>query len=158
MCKITMVICFVVLKSFGQNKYQQDFLFYWETLDTYFAYLDQKETDLKALKDKYYKQFESVTNHSDFIKKMETVNRELYCNHCNLNVNLSSSFRMIPSSSELYVSYQKGCLLIESVKYNSKAYLSGLRKGMKIIKVNHQNVNTLIQLNMVKRLYIKRRS
>lgn len=147
MRKITPVLflLFNIVFVSGQSKYKNDFLFYWETVNRNFAYFDRQKTDWEKVKTIYQPQADTVTSDSGFVHLLERVNNELYNGHVFLNKNTNSSNRLIPSGSDIKVSYENDGFVITETREGFNADLCGLKPGMRIIKYNDISIENGIQ-------------
>jgi len=138
------VVLFFILfvqPVYSQVNYQQDFESFWATVHTHHAYLEVQEIDWHKVRDIYQPKAESVQNRDDFIRLLEQMMHELHNGHNSLNVNLSSSNRMIPSGSDLYVEMIDNRYIITDLREGFGAMKSGLEKGMEVIGFNGRPVD-----------------
>ncbi len=138
----------------GQNKFQNDFLFYWETIDENFAYFDRQKTNWEKVKSFYQPAADTIQTESDFIHLLETVNNELYNGHVFLNRNTSSSNRLIPSGADIKVSFENNNFAITEIRESYNADLCGLKIGMIITKFNDISIDSAVLKIMPKTISI----
>ena len=126
---------------YSQVNYQQDFETFWSVVHTHHAYLEVQEIDWHRIREIYEPLADSVRNRNDFIRLLEQMMHELYNGHNSLNVNLSSSNRIIPSGSDLYVEYIDNRYIITDLREGFGAMKSGLETGMEVIRFNGKPVD-----------------
>ena len=122
--------------SYGQTRYQKDFEYYWNTINNNFSYFDSQKTNWKKVKDIYQPIADTISSSSSFLRFLETVNHEFYNGHISLNANLSSSSKLIPTGSDLWVIFKDKHFIISATRKGFNAELSGLKKGMIITQYN----------------------
>ncbi|MGY3793163.1 S41 family peptidase [Aquimarina sp. 433] len=130
------IILGIVSSSFAQTKYQKDFNTYWETVDQYFAYFDVQKTNWDKVRSIYQPIVDTIQNDDDFIRLLEMTNNELYNGHIGLNRNLASSSRVIPSGTDIWVSYKNKQFIVSGIRDGFSAQKSGVKLGMCITAYN----------------------
>lgn len=125
----------------AQTKYQKDFLEFWTDINEHYAYLDQQNINWNKVREIYEPQTASISNDSAFIRFLENVLNELYNGHSFLNVNLSTSNRLIPSGSDLYVTKIDNKYFIKDLRKGFSADLAGLKTGMQITLFNGKPID-----------------
>ncbi|MFD2561976.1 S41 family peptidase [Aquimarina rubra] len=135
MLRIT-IILFIVSCTYGQTKYQKDFDYYWNTIDQYFGYFDIQKTDWNKVRRIYQPSVDTIQNDGDFIRLLEMTNNELYNGHIGLNTNLASSSRVIPTGTDLWVSYKNDSFMVSAIREGFPAEKSGLLLGMEVTGYN----------------------
>ena len=140
--KKRLTICLLFVASFvsAQTKYQKDFNFYWQTINRDFAYFDQQGINWDKAKKIYQPQVDTISSKASFIRLLEQINNEFYNGHIFLNTNLPTSNRMIPSGSDMQVTYEKGKFVITSLRQGYNAEKSGLIAGMVISRYNDVDI------------------
>ncbi|MDY8136392.1 S41 family peptidase [Aquimarina sp. 2201CG5-10] len=144
MLRIIIILC-VVSTTFGQTKYQKDFDIYWKTIDTYFGYFDTQETNWNKVKEYYGPKVREIQNDDDFIALLERTNLELYNGHVGLNVNRASSYKLVPSSSDISIRYKDNKYIINGLREGSPSEKAGLKLGMVITGVNDISIHKTVQ-------------
>lgn len=142
---LTALFSFIFIAVVAQSKFQKDFLFYWQTIDYNFAYFDRQKIDWKKAKELYEKVADGITNQTDFVHFLESVNNELYNGHVFLNTNTQSSNRTIPSGSDLKVSWLNRQFMITELRENFNAENCGLIMGMQVIYFNDTPIDDAIR-------------
>lgn len=125
--------------------YIKDFNQYWKILDENFAYFDTRKTDWDKVKASYQPFIDTLSNKISFITLLEKTNNELYNGHVGLHTNNQSSSKLIPTASDLWISYKNKSFLIESIRENSRIEKSEIKVGMEILKYNGVNINDAIK-------------
>lgn len=136
---------FCAATASAQSIYQKDFNFYWQTIKDNFAYFDRQKTNWDEVKTVYSWKTDTIKSRQGFIYFLEKVNNELHNGHVYLNTNNKGSNRLIPSGSDLKISYQDSKFVITEVRENFNAALSGLARGMVVTRYNDVPINTAIQ-------------
>lgn len=126
--------------SYGQSRYEKDFIEFWNDVNENYAYLDQQHIDWQKVKSIYMVEVKSITNDDDFIRFMEKVLNELHNGHISLNTNLSSSNRIIPSGMDLFVQKKGDQFMIVDIRKGSGADRAGLKIGDQVVLFNNQSI------------------
>jgi C-terminal processing protease CtpA/Prc len=135
----------VLTKSFGQTNYQKDFDYYLETINDNYAYFDQQKTNWGNVKLIYQPMVDTCTSRNSFIQILEKTLNELYNGHNFLNTNTNQSNRIIPSGSDLKITYTKGDFIIDEVREDYNSDWCGLKKGMQIISFNGVSIHESVK-------------
>ncbi|MBW1296590.1 S41 family peptidase [Aquimarina litoralis] len=135
------IILGIVSSSFAQTKYQKDFDYYWKTVDQYFAYFDVQKTNWDNVRRIYQPSVDTIQNDDDFIRLLEKTNNELYNGHISLNRNLPSSSRMIPSGTDIWVSYENNKFIVTGLRDGFSAQNSGIKLGMQVTGYNGSSIS-----------------
>ncbi|UOQ66542.1 S41 family peptidase [Hymenobacter volaticus] len=117
-------------------QYQQDFDYFWTTVNENYCYFDKKQTDWAKVRTYYGAQLPGITTKAQFTRLLENALNELYDNHASLSTNLPDSRRLLPSGTDVWVQYQQGKAVVVAVRAGYGAERSGLRPGMEIVAVN----------------------
>ncbi|MDH7446680.1 S41 family peptidase [Aquimarina sp. 2201CG14-23] len=149
MLRIIIIVC-IVSSSFGQTKYQRDFDQYWKTVDQYFGYFDTQKIDWNKVRRMYQPSVDTIQNDDDFIRLLEMTNNELYNGHVGLNTNLISSSRMLPTGTDLWVSYENDHFIIKAIRDGFPAQASGLKLGMRITGYHGISIKEAIKVYLPK--------
>lgn len=139
-------IILIPVFSFGQDmnsqsqKFKEDFEFFWQSIKDDYCYFDKKQTDWEKVKEIYTPQIDSLKTKGDFITFLESVFNELYDHHASLNANTKNSYRLVPSSADIWAEFIVGNVrdmpVITQVRKNFGADKTGIKPGMEIIAVN----------------------
>ncbi|PZU88406.1 MAG: peptidase [Chryseobacterium sp.] len=127
--------------AFAQTKYQKDFNEFWSDINDNHAYLEQQNIDWKKVKEIYEPQSAKISNDSEFISFLENVLNELYNGHSSLNINLSTSNRLVPSGSDLYIETVGNKYIIKDLRKGFGADLAGLKIGMEVAAFNGKSID-----------------
>lgn len=136
-CCLLFLISFQV---FSQNKYEEDFLEFWNDYNNNYAYFEEQGIDWQRVKALYQPQALLVKNDYEFTKLLEKVVNELHNGHVTLQNNYTDSNRIIPSGADIFVEKRGNLFYIADVRDNSKAKACGLKPGMQIIAFYDKNV------------------
>ena len=142
---ITLIAFFVLINVFGQNKYEKDFQEFWEIIDNNHAYLKKQNIDWNKVKELYLPKSKSIKNRYEFVSLLEEVIRELHNGHVSLNTNYKTSYKLVPSSSDIIVEKSGNDFFIKDIKDGSQAEWSGLKTGMQVIKINGVSINKALK-------------
>lgn len=130
---------------FGQTRYEKDFLAFWTDVNEHYAYLHQQKLDWEKAKEIYGQQVKLISNNKEFIRFLESLLNEFYNGHVSLNVNLSSSNRLIPSGQDLFVQQTNHKFVVTDIRKGWRAELAGIRIGDEITSFNGQPIATQLQ-------------
>jgi C-terminal processing protease CtpA/Prc len=136
---------FVMPLVFAQTKFQEDFSFYWQTINDNFAYFDQRKTNWDKVKTIYQPMVDTIKDETAFIHLLERVNHELYNGHVFLNRNTTVSNRIIPSGADLKAVYINKEYVIAEVRKEYNADLCRIKRGMVILKYNDVPVDSAVR-------------
>ncbi len=141
--KLRAALCLIILfcfQGFSQNKYEEDFLEFWNDYGNHYAYFYEQGIDWEKVKSMYLPQALLVKNDYEFTKLLEKVVNELHNGHVTLQNNNTDSNRIIPSGADIFVEKRGNLFFIADVRDNSKAKSCGLKPGMQIIAFYDKNV------------------
>ncbi|WP_159950622.1 S41 family peptidase [Polaribacter septentrionalilitoris] len=149
MSKKLMGFLFVMQVFFvqAQSKYQQDFNFFWETINIEYAYFDAKQTNWKNVKEVYKKKLASIKEDWEFTYLIELMKHELYDPHFTLNRNLAFSFRLIPNDLDAHITVKNNKYYIDDIRQDYKITESILKIGDEILKVNGEDLEVILKRN-----------
>ncbi|UOQ72858.1 S41 family peptidase [Hymenobacter cellulosilyticus] len=117
-------------------QYQEDFDYFWTTVDENYCYFDKKQTDWARVRTLYAAQLPGVSTWAQFVRLLENALNELYDNHASLWTNLPDSRRLLPSGADAWVQFQQGKAVVVAVRAGFGAERVGLRPGMELLAVN----------------------
>lgn len=142
-----LLIAFIFLSNIavGQTKYQKDFEEFWSDINADYAYLKQQHIDWSKVKEIYTPVAAGIKNDEEFIRLLENMLNELYNGHSSLNVNLSSSNRLTPTGSDLFVEKINNDYFITDIRKGFGADQCGLKTGMQIIKFNDREIEAQLE-------------
>ncbi len=117
-------------------QYREDFDLFWKHISVEYCYFNKKQTDWQRVKELYAVAADSIKNRSEFVALLEKVLYEIYDHHAILNTNINSSFRLIPSGTDMWAEYIDGRPVITAVRNGFGAASAGIATGMEVIAVN----------------------
>ncbi len=135
----------ILIHSFGQNKYQNDFDYYNKTIKENYAYFDKQKTHWDNVKSIYQPLIDTCSSRNSFIQILEKTLNELYNGHNFLNTNTDQSNRLIPTGSDLKIVYKNGGFFVDEVREKYNADLCGIKKGMQIVGYNGVSIEDAIK-------------
>jgi carboxyl-terminal processing protease len=129
------------------GSYIGDFDFYWQTIDDNFAYFDAERPRARwgVVRALYAPLAAKVTSKSGLIALLEKANNELYNGHLTLNVNLTSSNRIIPTGADMWAEPERGEFVIRNVRSGYNADRAGIRPGMIVVAVDGRRCEAAIR-------------
>ena len=151
MKKILLLLCCLsgikgtAQQSFTRQQYQEDFKFFWQTLDDNYCYFEKKHIDWNKIKPVYEAQVDTVTSRPGFVAVMERAIYELYDHHCGLRTNYPNSRRLVPTSADIWAEYRNGKPVIVEVRKGFGAEKVGIKAGMEVISINDVPVDRAIK-------------
>jgi hypothetical protein len=83
--------------------WNKEFQYLWESIRDNYAYLSEAPCNWNAAPHAYAPELAKITNVNGFIALIERVLDELCDNHVSLGTNLASSFRLVPSGTDVRV-------------------------------------------------------
>lgn len=123
-------------QQFQRQQFKEDFEFFWQSIKDDYCYFDKKQTDWEKVKEIYTPQIDSLKTTGEFITFLESVFNELYDHHASLNANTKNSYRLVPSSADIWAEFIEDKPLVTQVRKNFGADKTGIKPGMEIIAVN----------------------
>ena len=142
---LSFLIFIVSNVSFGQTKYEKDFVEFWNDVNNNYAYFDQHQINWNKVKEIYHPKVKLITNDYDFIQFMETVLNEFYNGHISLNTNLNTSNRILPSGQDMFIQKKDNNFFITDLRKGFGAELSGLKIGDEIILFNNNSLPSQVE-------------
>ncbi|WP_303309977.1 S41 family peptidase [Hymenobacter sp. BT730] len=126
-------------------QYQQDFDYFWTTVNENYCYFDKKQTDWAKVRQLYAVQLPGISTRAQFVRLLENALNELYDNHASLSTNLPDSRRLLPSGTDVWAQFQNGKAVIVAVRPGFGAERVGLRPGMEVLAVNDVPIAQALQ-------------
>ncbi|MBC6697285.1 S41 family peptidase [Hymenobacter puniceus] len=117
-------------------QYQQDFDYFWTTINDNYCYFDKKQTDWAQVRQLYGAQVVGVSTRAQFVRLLENALNELYDNHASLSTNLPDSRRLVPTGTDAWAEFQQGKPVVVAVRPGYGAEQVGLRPGMEVVALN----------------------
>lgn len=140
-----LIVLFSKTSVNAQSKYQKDFGEFCTAIDNYYAYLEQQHIDWQNVRAIYEPESAKVTNDTEFIRLLENVLHELYNGHSSLNVNLTTSNRLIPSGLDISVTQQGNRYWVTDLRKGFGADIAGIKTGMEVIAFNGKPITPQLQ-------------
>jgi C-terminal processing protease CtpA/Prc len=131
-------------KTYTRNQYNEDFNFFWQSINDDYCYFDKKQTDWDKVKAIYGAAIDTITTRSQFVTIMEQALGEIYDHHASLNTNTDLSPRLVPSGTDIWAEYKGGKPTIVQVKSNSGAAGCGIKAGQQIVAINNIPVSEAV--------------
>lgn len=137
---IIIILVFASVNTFAQSytskQYKNDFNYFWNTIDSNYAYFSKKHIDWKSLKNVYNQRADTISSRNSFVTLLEDAIYELYDHHCSLRTNTKFSRRLVPTSADIWADYLNGKPIIREVRKGFGAEKTGIKPGMEVIAVN----------------------
>ncbi len=140
-----LIVLFSKTSVNAQSKYQKDFEEFCTVIDNYYAYLEQQHIDWQKVRAIYEPESAKVTNDTEFIRLLENVLHELYNGHSSLNINLTTSNRLIPSGLDISVTQQGNRYWVIDLRKGFGADIAGIKTGMEVIAFNGKPITPQLQ-------------
>lgn len=125
-----------IIPAGKESKSADDFLQFWTDVKDNYAYFDKKHTDWDKVKTVYLPMAEKAKTRDDLITVFENAIEELYDNHFNLNTNIQSSTRLVPTGLDIWAEWINDKAIITEVRKGFSADKAGIKNGMEIISIN----------------------
>lgn len=142
------LVSFVVLNGNSQNKYQEDFDYFWNLVNAQYAYFDVKQTDWDEVKLIYNKRVESIKEDWEFIHLIELMKHELYDPHFSLNKNVAFSFRLIPNDLDAYIQVKNDRFYVKDIRQEHTITNFDINVGDEIVAVNGNDMTDVLRWNL----------
>ncbi|HEV8284686.1 MAG TPA: S41 family peptidase [Chitinophagaceae bacterium] len=127
------------------KQYQEDFIFFWKTIHEEYCYFNKKQTDWQKIKEIYESSIDSVSSWEQLVAILEKALYEIYDHHAILNTNNNSSYRLVPSGTDVWAEYINGKPIITEVRKGFGAESAGIIAGMEIVAVNDIYIEAAIK-------------
>ena len=127
------------------NQFVDDFLEFWNDVNSNYAYFDKKHIDWNKVKTVYLTQAEKAKSESELITIFENALEELYDNHFSLNTNLKSSTRLVPTGLDIWAEWIDDKPIITEVRKGFSADKAGVKTGMEIVSINGVLINEAVK-------------
>ena len=133
---LTLISSVLYGQQLTSKEYQEDFAYFWKTINDNYAYFDKKHTDWKQVKAQYEKSLDTISSKRSFTTFLEAALRELYDDHASLNTNTPYSRRLVPSGTDIWAAFNQNKPLITDVRTSFGAEKAGITAGMEIVAIN----------------------
>ena len=128
--------------------YAQDFKAATEWIGVNYAYFDQKRTQWSDVPALYADDLGQVRTRDQFVRLLEQVVDELYDPHAQLNTNLRSSYRLVPSGTDLWAEWRDGKALVTEVREGSDAQRAGMKPGDEVVSIDGVDIARAVDARM----------
>jgi len=118
------------------DELRQDFDAAWRAATDRYAYFDAKATSWADIPALYAQELRQLSTRDDLVALLERVIDELCDPHAQLNVNLASSFRLVPSGTDLWAEWRQGEALVTDVRVDSDAQRAGIRPNDVVVAID----------------------
>jgi len=102
----------------------------------HYAYFPEKQTDWARVRQYYQPQLDTLTRKTAFVRVLENALGELYDPHATLGTNRRDSWRLVPSGTDLWLTFRRGQAVVGDVRRGFGASRVGIRPGMRVLAVN----------------------
>ncbi|TGE27436.1 S41 family peptidase [Hymenobacter metallicola] len=126
-------------------QYQQDFEYFWTTVQDNYCYFDKKQTDWPRVRQLYAAELPTVTTRAQFVRLLENALAELYDSHASLSTNRPDSRRLIPTATDVWAQFVGSTAVVFDVRRGYGAARAGLQPGMELVAINDVPVAQALQ-------------
>jgi carboxyl-terminal processing protease len=126
-------------------QYQEDFDYFWTTINDHYCYFDKKQTDWARVRQLYGAQLLGISTRAQFVRLLENALNELYDNHASLSTNLPDSRRLMPTGTDLWARFEQGRPVVVAVRPGYGAERVGLRPGTELVALNDVPITQAIE-------------
>ncbi len=109
--------------------WNKEFRYLYESIRNNYAYLSESPCNWGMIPQAYASELAQITDRNSFISLLERALDELCDNHVSLGTNLASSFRLVPSGTDVRVEARPGGIYVTDLR----AELSPLSQGTRIL-------------------------
>jgi carboxyl-terminal processing protease len=128
--------------------FKKDFDYAWTEIGSTYAYFDSKTTVWSKVPALYGDDLKRVKTREQFIDLLERLIDELYDPHAQLNTNLPTSYRLVPSGTDLWAEWRDGKAVISQVRAGTDAARAGIKPNAEIVSINNQDIATAVEGRM----------
>lgn len=125
--------------------WQADLKLALSTLEQEYAYQANLNLDWKMIGNSYWGRLENVRNRRDFFSLIEQLAEEPHDHHLHLNQNSQDSYRLVPSSLNVWVEFEQGVYRIKSIRDFSRSATLGSLVGGVIEKIDGQAFDVAVR-------------
>ncbi|HEX8507141.1 MAG TPA: S41 family peptidase [Hymenobacter sp.] len=126
-------------------QYQEDFDYFWNTVQTNYCYFPQKQTDWPQVRARYRPQLDTLSSRRAFVRVLENALAELYDHHAGLGTRRPDSRRLVPTGTDIWAEFINGQAVVQAVRPGFGAERGGVRPGMVITAANGVPIAEAIQ-------------
>ena len=138
----------LLVSAQSQDDFRQDFDTLWRRTTATYAYFDTKETAWADVPRLYADDLRRVATRDEFVVLLERVLDELYDPHAQLNVNLATSPRLVPSGTDLWAMWRDGRAVITHVRADSDAERAGLKPNDIVVSMNSEPIGDAVNARL----------
>jgi len=113
-----------------------------------YAYFDAKSTRWSEIRTLYGPDLRRTASRDDFISLLEQMLDELYDPHAQLTTNLERSYRLVPSGTDLWASWQDGQATISQVRPGSDAERAGIKPNEVVVAIDGMTIADAVDARM----------
>lgn len=117
----------------------------WHAIRDEYAYFDQCGADWERVRATYRPRFLELAPSADSVPWLERVLDELHDAHVQLNYNTKSSWRLVPSGSDLRARFVADRVVIDAVRAGSAAEAAGFVPGLVVVSVDGLAIDVAIE-------------
>jgi carboxyl-terminal processing protease len=134
--------------AMSQDKFRQDFDTACRSVAENYAYFDLKSTTWANVPKLYAGDLEKVKTRDDFVVLLEHVVDELYDPHAQLNTNLATSPRLVPSGTDLWAEWRGGNAIITDVRAGSDAQKGGVKPNDVVMGIDYTPITEAVEARL----------
>ncbi len=109
-----------------------------------YAYFDRAGTEWGNACSFYAAQAPSATQRATYVGLLEGALGELFDAHAHLGTHTPSSFRLVPSQTDLLARWQDNKAVIVAVRAGSAAARAGMRPGMEVVAIQGEDIREVV--------------
>lgn len=130
------------------NGFAEDFHAATEWIGGNYAYFGQKRTQWNEVPALYADDLRQVRTRDQFVRLLEQVVDELHDPHAQLNTNLRSSYRLVPSGTDLWAEWRDGKAIVTEVRAGSDAQRAGIEAGSEVVAIDGVGIERAVDARM----------
>jgi len=135
-------------RAASQDKFRQDFDTAWRSVAANYGYFDAKGTSWADVPKLYAADLDKVRTRDDFVALLERVVDELYDPHAQLNTNLATSPRLVPSGTDLWAEWRGGKAIITDVRDSSDAQKGGVKPNDVVMGIDYTPITEAVEARL----------
>ena len=135
-------------RAYSPQEFQSDYSALCDEIGSTYAYFDTKALQWDRVCARYRADLGEVRTREQFVTLLEHVIDELYDPHAQLNTNTGTSYRLVPSGTDLWAEWRDGRAVITQVRADSNAERAGIRAGMVVLTLNGQPIAGLVEARL----------
>lgn len=129
------------------SHFESDFRYAVEQIASTYAYFDVKATRWRDIPALYKADLTAVRDKREFVRLMEHVVDELYDPHAQLNTNTPTSYRLVPSGTDLWAEWRDAKAFVVDVRAGSDA-AAALHPGDQVLALNGVAIEQAVDARM----------